>query len=128
MKKAKSLSIFVVILLVFSLTLAAQKATSNEPKAIIAGISGGDISKDLLLKTGEISCTDPKFKVISFTLSLSKTNDIIEFNGSGNKLNGVMNDAIKGIGLGNKVIIEKISAKNESGKVIDLAAIILVLK
>jgi hypothetical protein len=128
MKKAHSLFIIVAIMFVFSLTLTAQNATSTERKATIAGISGGDISKDLLLKTTEFSCTDPKFKVVSFILSFSKRGDIIEYTGTGNNLSVVMINAIKGIDPGSKLIIEKISAKNESGETIDIPAMVLVLK
>ncbi len=128
MKKAIHLFTFLVILFVFNLNLAAQKNSNTELKATIAGISGGDISRDLLLKTPEILCTDPKFEVVTFTLSFSKDNDIIDFYCTGKNLTLQMKDVIKGMNPGNKIIIEKISAKNESGKVTDLPAIVLIMK
>jgi hypothetical protein len=128
MKKINSFFIFVSLFLIFNLSLTAQKPTSTELKAIIAGISSGDISKDLLLKTGEISCTDPNFKVISFTLSLSRKNDIIDFSGNGYHLSVQMKDAINGIDPNNKISIEKIIAKNEKGEEIHLPAMVLILK
>ncbi len=128
MKKAIQLFTFLVIILGLNLTLSAQKNSSTDLKASIAGLSGGNISKDIILNSSEILCSNPAFEIISFTLSVSKDNDIIDFYGTGKNLTVQMKDLIKGMSNGNKIIIEKISAKTESGKVTDLPAIVLVLK
>lgn len=128
MKRTIAFFTFVTILSIYCSTLSAQKSGSIELKATIAGFSGGEISKDLLLKNTEILCSDPKFKVVSFNLSLSRYGDVIDFSGTGNKLSDEMKETIKNTKVGNKISIEKIVGKNESGEEIKLPFIILTLK
>lgn len=128
MKRTIAFFTFVTVLSLYCSTLSAQKSGSSDLKATIAGISGGEISKDLLLKDAELLCSDPKFKVVSFNLSLSRYGDVIDFSGTGNRLSEEMKEAIKTIKVGSKISIEKIVGKNDSGEEIKLPFIILTLK
>ena len=115
------------ITLVFNLPLTANKNAGIELEATIAGINSGAITKELLMKAGEIKCTDQKYKVISFTLSLVKNRDLIELYGFGNKLNTLMKKVLLGVGPGHTMIVKDIIAKNDKGKKIRLPLIVLAL-
>ena len=128
MKKTIAFLTFVTILSIFCSPLSAQKSGITDLKSTIAGLSGGEISKDLLLKDAELLCSDPKFKVVAFNLSLSRYGDVIDFSGTGNRLSGEMKEALKTIKVGSKISFEKIVGKNESAEEVKLPSIILTLK
>ena len=114
--------------LVFNLPLTARINAGNELSATIAGIGSGDITKEILLKSGEILCSDKKYKVVSFTIKFIKNKDLIELYGFGNKLNTLMKKVIKGIRPGQQMIVKDINAKDWKGKTVKLPEIELYLK
>lgn len=128
MKKAFSLFAIMVLTLILNVPLNARMNAANELGVTIAGISCGDITKDLLLKSGEIQCSDKKIKVVSFTIKFIKNKDVIELYGFGNKLNALMKKVIKGIRPGQQMIVKDINAKDWKGKIVKLPVIELYLK
>jgi hypothetical protein len=128
MKKSVFVIAILVSMFIFNSNVFAQKSSQPIVKAAIEGVSSGEISKALLLKTAKIECSDSKFKVIDFVFSVKKDSDIIEFNGTGNLLTVQMKNLIEGLSLGNKLVFEEINAKSDEGLVVELPAIVLVLK
>lgn len=128
MKNTISLITFLTVFLIFNLNVSAQKIGQTELKAAIAGVSSGEISKDNLLSSANIQCTDTQYEIINFNLSMKKNSDIVDFYGKGNQISVVMKDLIKEMETGDKLVIEKISAKSQKGVIIDLPAIVLVVK
>jgi hypothetical protein len=55
----------------FDSTLIAQQTNVSTRKAMIAGVSGGDIIKDTIMKYGVIRCSDTSFIVTSYKLSIN---------------------------------------------------------
>jgi hypothetical protein len=106
----------------------AQKNEKNVFPASVAGISVGDISKDVLLNTGVIECSDPKVVIIGFEMSALKNGDLVVFKENGNTLTEQMKMLIKNMEIGNKLIFEEITAKTGEDKIIKLNAIILTIK
>jgi hypothetical protein len=128
LKKAFSLFTIMMLTLVFNLPLTAKMNAGNELSATISGIGSGDISKEILLRSGEILCSDKKYKVVSFTIKFIKNKDLIELYGFGNNLNTLMKKVIKGIRPGQQMIVKDIKAKDRKGKTVTLPVIELYLK
>ena len=128
MKKSIMLFTITGMLIVFNLASTAQKIGKPVLKATIAGISKGDISKEILLNSRHIQCSDPQYEIIFYSLSLVKKGDIIVFKGKGNTLSESMKAEIKELEPGNKLIIEEIGAKSAGEKFIKLPDISLLLK
>jgi alpha-L-arabinofuranosidase len=129
MKKNIALFAAICLLLALGSNSLAQQSQKNEFPATVAGISNGDISKDVLLNAGVIECSYPNVKIISFDMSAQlKNNGLVDLKGNGNTLNEEMKSVIKNMEIGNKVIFEQIYAKSEAGKTMMLNAIILTVK
>lgn len=116
------------ILLLCSFSQNSLRIGRSDLKSTIAGISKGDISKDILLDTGTILCSDQKIEVIYFSLSVMKQNDLIVYKGSGNTLTESMKTLIKELETGTKIIIDEIGARSPNDQIIKLPALILTLK
>jgi len=128
MKTTISLITILAFFLIFNINATAQKNSQTDLKATVAGLSSGEISKELFLNTGKVQCTDSKFEIINYHLSVKKDSDIIDFYGSGNTFTTVMKDLVKEMKSGSKIVIEKINAKSMEGTEIKLPLIVLVLK
>ena len=128
MKKKIALFTVFCAMLAMSSHIFAQTTGKNVLTATIASISVGDISKEILLNTGVIECSDPKIEIIGFEMSAFKNGDLVVFQGNGNALNEQMKMLIKNMDIGNKLIFEQITSKAEDGKIGKLNAIILTLK
>jgi hypothetical protein len=123
-------SILVLLLGIFCLSnypLNAQIFGKSALKATIDGISEGLISKDILLKSGIIQCTDNQSEIIYYSLSFMRKNDLVQFYGSGNTLNESMKNEIKGLESGTKISIEEIGARTAENKIIKLPDLLLIL-
>ncbi|MEI6062010.1 MAG: hypothetical protein WCR72_15010 [Bacteroidota bacterium] len=117
------------ILLIYNLSLFAQKTVKPGLKATISGVSYGDISKELLLNPGAILCSNEKYQVIYYNLSvLRKNGDLVVYNGRGSILSESMKAEIRLLEAGSKLIIEEIGAKSDLDKIIKLPAIEVVIK
>jgi hypothetical protein len=128
MKKTSILFALLCLITGYNFTATAQRGTKTELKATLAGISKGDISKDLLLSIAQIECSDPSYTVVYFTLSIMKSDDLIVYSGMGNTLTESMKVLIKGIEPGSKLALDEIGAKSTDEKIIKLPAIILTLR
>lgn len=119
--------LLVGILFFTNYPLNAQIFGKSALKATVDGISEGLISKEILLKSGIIQCTDNQAEIVYYSLSFMRKNDLVQFYGSGNTLNESMKNAIKGLELGTKIIIEEIGARTAENKTIKLPDLILIL-
>jgi len=126
--KANILFSAICILLLCSFSQKSLRTGKTELKATIAGISSGEISKDVLLETGTILCSDQKFEIIYFSLSVMKENDLIVYNGSGNTITDSMKGLIRELETGTKIVIDEIGARSPNDQIIKLPALILILK
>lgn len=129
MKKSPAFfTIFCALLSLSSHTLA-QTTAKNGLTATFAGIEVGDISKQILLNTGVIDCSDPEVEIISFEMSAQlKNGDLAVVQAEGNTLNEQMKLLIQNMDTDYKLIFEQITAKKANGKTGKLNAIILTLK
>jgi len=129
MKKAIHLFTVICLLLVFNLPGSAQRSGKSVLKASIANISSGIISKDIILNSGLINCSDKKYEVIYFSLSvLHRNGDLVVYNGRGNTLSEAMKAEIRALEPGSKLVLEDIGAKSAEDKFITLPSIVLLLK
>jgi hypothetical protein len=129
MKKNIPLFLFAGILLVFSIPVNAQIFKKPILKATIAGMSLGEISKELLLDTGLILCSDNKYEIVCFNLSvLHQNGDLIVYNGRGNTFSQSMKAELKELPPGSKLVLEEISAKSVQDKIVKLPSIVLSIK
>lgn len=127
-KNIALITVFCALLAISSITIA-QTTGKNGLIATIAGISVGDIPKEILLNTGVIECSNPKVEIISFEMSAQlKNDDLAVFQGEGNTLNEEMKIQIKNMDIGYKLVFEQITVKTANGKIGKLNAIILTLK
>jgi hypothetical protein len=128
MKKAILLLVVIGILMFLSGQVNAQKQGKYENKALFAGISSGEITKDLLLGNGIINCDDPEFEVIYYSFSFVRKNgDLTVYSGRGNALTESMKAEIKGLEAGSKIVIDDIGARTTRNKIVQLQPIVLVL-
>jgi gliding motility-associated protein GldM len=105
------------------------------PEAFIANVSGGGVSRDLVLSAGGIIPRMPQdfefnlnFVITAFKFSGNRKGDIIDYSGNGNILTPQMKDFIKGARRGEKIILEDIYAKGPDGKTRKLNSIVLTLQ
>ncbi len=116
-------------ILLFNLPLNAQKGGKTELKATISSISSGDMSKEILLETGLIECSNTSYEIVYFNFSILRENgDLIAYYGRGNTLTESMKAEIKSLKPGTKVVFDEIGAKSGVNKTIKLPAIVLILK
>jgi len=128
MKKAILLFVAIGIIIFLCGQVNAQKPGKYEHKALIAGISNGDISKDLLIGNGSIECDNPDFEIIYYNFSfIRKNGDLTVYSGRGHTLTESMKAEIKGLEAGSKVVIDDIGARTKGDKIIQLQPIVLLL-
>ena len=100
MKKAILFFAVIGIIMFLSGQANGQKPGKYEHKALIAGISKGDISKDLLIGNGSIECDNPDFEIIYYNFSfIRKNGDLTVYSGRGNTLTESMKVEIKSLTL-----------------------------
>ena len=129
MKKYLPYIAILSVLMFEYMPLNAQKASKYELFASIAGFSRGEISKTLLLGEKQLLCSDQKNEIVYFSLSVFRKNgDLVVYNGSGNTLTESMKTEIQALESGSKLVIEDIGAKTPDNKIIQLPAIVLILK
>jgi len=106
----------------------AQKPGKYEHKARVAGMSNGNIAKELLLGNGTIECDNPEFEIIYYSFSFIRENgDLTVYSGRGNALSESMKAEIKGLEAGSKLVIDDIGARTMGDKIIQLQPIVLLL-
>jgi len=130
-----SLTLSVVVLCFYSTAFAQQKADtaqkaslSMNPLASIAGVTGRDIDKSLLLKADSLICCENKSKIISFTMTLIENGNLYEQNAYSNQLTAEMKKSINDMVSGNKLYFENIKVALSDGSLRTLNAISLVIK
>lgn len=127
----KQIALFVSIFLLYALnSFSLAQDRKIDLFASVGGISSvGDISKDVVLNSGIIDCSDPDFKIISFEMSIQLKNDgVITFKSNGNRFSEQMKSEIKAMEPGYKLVIEEIYVKSVSGKIGKINSIILTIK
>ncbi len=103
------------------------------PIAMIAGVTGGKVRKNVILAQQAIFAEmedfdfDLEFKVTSFTVSALKGGFIVDERSKSNKLTQAQKDLISGLSRGSKVSFESIRAKGPDGSTRNLGTITLVI-
>ncbi len=128
MKTARILLTIMGIIMCASIGLHAQNVVKPELTATIAGHSSGEIAKELLLSRDTIVCSDPKYVITRFTLSLVLKGDVLDMKCTGNVFTNLMTSEVKKLEPGAKIFIEDIVAKPTEGEEKKLAAMILKIK
>ncbi len=116
--------ISIVSIIFYGLALYAQP---QDPKAKLAGHSEGIITKSEILSVEKLIPTQPDIIILSFTLSYSKGDDIIELISKSDNLTLEMKDHIKQIQAGTEISFENIKAK-QGDKILLLESVNLKLK
>ncbi len=129
MKKLVFIIAIAGIMLVSVSSAHAQLFSKSEVKASVAGISKGEITKEKLLNSATIECSDLTYEIIYFNLSvLRKNGDLVVYAGRGNSLSESMKAEIKALEPGTKLVLEDIGARSAENKFIELTAIVLDVK
>jgi len=122
-----SVALFAMLLFNCS-ALFSQNSEVKEVFAQLAGKSDGEITKSEILKDGNISCFPSDCIVTSFTFSIARNGDIIEYQAQGNKLTELILATIKSSEPGDKFIIESIEAVKPDATRIKLSPLVFTIK
>lgn len=109
-------------------TLFSQNSEAKGVFAQLAGKSSGEITKNEIVNDGSITCFPSDCIVTSFTFSIAKRGDIIEYHIQGNKLSELILATIKSSEPGEKFIIESIEAEKPDSTKIKLPALVFTIK
>jgi hypothetical protein len=126
----KQIALFASIFLLYALnSFSLAQDRKIDLFASVGGISSvGDISKDVVLNSGIIDCSDPEFKILSFVMSVQLKNDeMITFKSNGNSFSEQMKSEIKAMEPGYKLVIEEIYVKPGNGKARKINSIVLTI-
>jgi hypothetical protein len=106
----------------------------SSPVAVFAGQNGGEVAKDIALKTEVLDVElknfllDLKWEIESFVFSIPMDNKDIEISSKGNKLTDEMKSLISGCNSGGKIIFKNVRAIGPDGKIRSLYPIVLTIK
>jgi hypothetical protein len=129
MRTKQMYSVALIAMLLFNCsTLFSQNSEVKDVFAQLAGKSSGEITKNEILKDGSITCFPSDCIVTSFTFSISRRGDIIEYQTKGNKLSELIMAIIKSSDPGEKFIIESIEAEKPDATKIKLPALVFTIK
>jgi len=128
MKKSILFSSITGIMLLLGLHTFAQNTPKADLKATIAGVAGGEISKNELLNEGLIQCSDLNYEIVSFSLSAVRNGDLFTLPSIENALTEQMKQLINIMEPGSKLFIEEIVARSADEKTMKLPAIVLTIK
>jgi len=132
MKKKLSLLIFTVLMLCLNTILQAQQkpetinsfSKKSKPYAIMEGIKDSVIDKSIFMKVERLTCSDNKYKIISFSMSLLlKNGELHQVLSNSNAITPEMKKYISEKELEGRIWIEDIKSKTPEGNLIALPAI-----
>jgi hypothetical protein len=117
--------LFILFFITFSIIVVAQ---TDDPKATIAGLSGGLITKKELLSQENLVPNSKDIVIIEFTMSYPiGDDDVVELLSNSDKITKEMKDHIDGLKTGSELSFENIKAKKGNSTII-LEAINLKIK
>jgi hypothetical protein len=117
----------------FAVSFAANCQTKEDVKAMIAGYKLFDtIQVDDFMKLSEVISNDKAFTIVSFTMSYDDSGYNVSHESTSNMITDEMKKNLLNIKDKqhkiHKLYIEKIKAKNQSGKIVDVPPLIFSLR
>ena len=134
MKTKLNLFFLCVLMISFNTLLQAQQETQTnklkenklKPFAFIEGLNDSIVEKNVFMKIERLTCSDNKYKIISFTMSLMlKNGDLQQVYSQSNLITSDMKKYLSEKELEGRIWIEDIQSQSPDGKVVSLPALAL---